>query len=133
MGGERGVRAEDRGLSKKIIDIPDEYMPEIDELPGDLARIAAAIDEVLPGQGARITLVLAQVFPGQPLYIRNIEYLIRRRRDDAIRAQYDAGGTTMLALACDYQLSLARIKQILAVPGESEDDGEGRQLKLFSE
>lgn len=120
---------QDRGLSKKIIDIPDDYMPEIDELPGDLSRVAAAIDEVLPGQGVRITLVIAQVFPGQPLYIRNIEYLVRRWRDDAIRTQYDGGGVTMLALACDYQLSLARIKQILGRPSEREDAG--RQMRMF--
>jgi Mor family transcriptional regulator len=117
-------------LNRKIVRLPAEYIPEIDELPGDLARIAAAIDEALPGRGVELTLIIAQVFPGQPLYIRNIEYLIRRRRDDAIRDRYDQGGVTMLALACEYQLSLARIKQILAVPGEKEE--EGKQLKLFA-
>ena len=111
--------------------LPAEYMPEIDELPGDLARIAAAIDDALPGRGVELTLIIAQVFPGQPLYIRNIEYLIRRRRDDAIRDRYDQGGVTMLALACEYQLSLARIKQILAQPGEGESEEEGKQLRMF--
>lgn len=92
-------------------------MPSIGELPGSLSQIAAAIEEVLPGQGVQITLILAQVFPGQPLYIRNIEHLVKRWRDDTIRKQYDAGVVTMLELARLNKLSLSRIKQILAQPG----------------
>lgn len=114
----------------KIVDIPREYWPDIGELPGDLSRIAEAIEEQLPGQGVFITLLLAQIFPGQPLYIRDIKYLIRRMRDDAIRGEYDSTDTTMLRLATSYKLSHARIKQILAQPG-SQKEMEEKQIRMW--
>lgn len=113
----------------KLIDIPDKYRPEIEELPGELARIAAAIEAELPGRGVEIVLILAQIFPGQPLYIRDLSYLARRMRDDAIRAEYDAGGCTMLELATRWRLSHIRIKQILAETGEKKNDD--RQLRMW--
>ena len=114
----------------RIIEIPAEYRPEIGELPGDLSRIAAAIEEQLPGQGVAITLVLAQVFSGQPLYIRDIKYLLRRLRNDAIRQEYDTGRTTMLRLATRWGLSHVRIKQILAQPA-GRMDREDKQLSIW--
>ncbi len=114
----------------KVVEIPAEYRPDIGELPGDLSRIAAAIEEQLPGQGVSITLILAQTFPGQPLYIRDIKYLLRQMRNDAIRAEYDGGRTTMLRLATRWGLSHVRIKQILAQP-EGRKEEERKQLRMF--
>ncbi len=113
---------------KRLIEIPDEYRPAIEELPGELSRIAAEIERYRPGAGVDTTLMLAQVFPGQPLYIRNIRDIIRKMRDDAIRREYDSGGCTMLELASSYNLSHPRVKQILADPGDKPDN---RQQRLF--
>ncbi|HHL33123.1 MAG TPA: hypothetical protein ENJ30_02020 [Desulfobulbaceae bacterium] len=113
---------------RKIIEIPAEYRPKVEELPGELARIAAEIEQQMPGKGVEITLVLAQVFRGQPVYFRSIDYLIRRIRDNAIRAEFDAGGVTMMQLASKFELSLRRIKQILAENSEAKTDD--RQMRL---
>ena len=104
-------------VKKKIIEIPAEYLPEIEDLPGGLSRIAAEIERYRPGSGVELTLFLAQVFAGQPLYLRSIKDLLRKIRNDAIIANYDAGGVTMLQLASTYNLSHRRIKEILAAPG----------------
>jgi len=113
---------------KKVVTIPDEYKPAIDELPGDLSRIAREIDRHRPGEGVDLTLFLAQVFHGQPVYFRNIMPILRKIRNDAIRREYDAGDCTMLDLASRWGLSHVRIKQILAETGKTHDS---RQQRLF--
>lgn len=108
-------------MSSKLIHIPDEYLPEIDELPGDLKRIAAEVDLHRPGDGVEIALLLGQLFPGIPLYMHNIDKLARAIRDDAIRVEYDAGGTTIRELALKYGRSTRRIEQILnQAPSQKE-------------
>ena len=106
--------------------IPDEYRPTIEELPGELGRIAEHIEEYLPGQGLDITLTLAQLFRGQNLYIRNIDFLLRRVRNDAIRQEYDQG-TSVKRLTTRWSLSTRIVEKILAKPGRAEDN----QLKFF--
>lgn len=115
---------------RKIIEIPAEYLPEIDELPGDLKRIGAAVEEVSPGEGVRIALLLGQLFPGVPLYPHNVQALARRIRDDAIRAEYDQGEATAKSLAIKNRLSLRRIEQILAQP-PSQDELKNKQMRMF--
>ena len=44
-------------FNSKVIEIPAEYQPRAEDLPGDLARIAAAIEEHRPGQGGGTDLV----------------------------------------------------------------------------
>ena len=114
---------------KKIIEIPEEYRPSIEDLPGGLSRIAAEIERFRPGAGVEMTLFLAQVFNGQPLYLRGIKDLLRKIRNDAIIADYDAGGVTMLDMASKYGLSHRRIKEILAAPGGPVKNN--KQLGLF--
>jgi len=114
-------------LGIRVIDIPDEYRPAIEELPGDLQRIAEHIELHRPGRGVEITLLLAQIFRGQNLYIRNIDYLLRQIRDDAIRAEYDRGGVTGRELATRWGLSQRMVEKILASAGKED----GRQLNLF--
>ena len=111
----------------KIVHIPKEYWPEIDDLPGDLAFIAKGIEEHLPGEGIRITLILAQGFKGQPLYIRNIEGLLLKIRNDAIRKEYD-NGTRVKEIAYTFDLSVRWVEDILA---RVEDRPEDKQMRLF--
>lgn len=117
-------------MSNKIIHIPDEYMPEIKDLPGDLRRIAEAIEEVWPDHGVKVALLLGQLFPGVPLYPHNIERLVRRMRDDKLRAEYDQGGVTMKELAIKTRLSKRRIEQIMS-QAPSQEELKDRQLKMF--
>lgn len=114
----------------EIIHIPERYWPAIEELPGDLRRIAEAIERHIPGHGVRLTLLLAQIFHGNPVYFRNIKPLLRAYRDDAIRAEYDQGGVTAKELAMSYRLCLRQVEKILAQPG-SQAELEAKQLRLF--
>lgn len=112
-----------------FIEIPAEYLPTIDELPGDLATIAASVEEVWPGHGVRVAIILGQLFPGIPMYFHNVKHLARRIRNDAIRAEYDQGARVK-ALAIAYGLSTRQIENILAeAPGGEEM--KDRQMRLF--
>ena len=114
----------------EIIDIPEPYRPTIEELPGDLRRIAAAIERHIPGEGVRLTLLLAQVFGGMPVYFRQVKQYLRPIRDDAIRAQYDQGGITAKELAMLHRVSLSTVEKILARPA-SQAELKAKQGRLF--
>ncbi len=115
-------------MSTDIIEIPAEFLPEIDELPGDLSVVARLIEERLPGQGVRLTLLLAEVLRG-PVYFHSIEPLRRTWRNRAIRAAYD-DGVKVLELANTYRLSVRQIWSILNEP-QSQDETAEKQLNLF--
>ena len=72
-------------------------------------------------------MFLAQVFRGQNLYVRNVDDIIRRIRDDAIRREYDAG-VTVRELVSNCRLSQRSVEKIISRP---DSDMGGRQLKLF--
>lgn len=111
-----------------IMKIPDEYLPEISDLPGELSQIAEVIEEAYPGMGVPVTLLLAQKFPGQPVYLHNVKALERAVRDDVIRQRYDSG-VKIKKLATEALLSTRQVERILAnVGGVVVDD---RQMKLF--
>jgi Mor family transcriptional regulator len=112
-----------------LIHLPPEYHPAIEDLPGDLKRVAEAIEEGIPGEGVRLTLLLAQVFHGQPVYFRTVEHLIRRWRDDRMRAEYDGGLFTAKELATKIRLSLRQVENILGQPDARRMNE--KQLKLF--
>lgn len=114
----------------ELIHLPPEYHPPIEELPGDLKRIAEAIEAGIPGEGVRLTLLLAQVFHGQPVYFRTITNLIRRWRDDQLRAEYDLGLITAKEGATKVRLSLRQVENILGQPDTRRM--EEKQMKLFS-
>jgi Mor family transcriptional regulator len=113
----------------ELIHLPPEYHPAIEDLPGDLKRVAEAIEEGIPGEGVRLTLLLAQVFHGQPVYFRTVEHLIRRWRDDRMRAEYDGGLFTAKELATKIRLSLRQVENILGQPDARRMNE--KQLKLF--
>ncbi len=117
-------------MSIKVIELPDDCLPDIEELPGDLRRIAKAVEEVWPGHGVKVAMLLGQLFPGIPLYINSVKKFARKRRDAAIRAEYDQGGITVKDLAIKYRRSKRRIEQILAQP-ESQEEIKSRQQSLW--
>lgn len=100
-------------FSKKVIDIPEEYLPKIEDLPGELSRIAAVIERRYPGLGVPITLLLAQAFPGQGIYLHNVRALERAVRDDILRVRYDRG-VRLKDLATETGLCTRHVERILA-------------------
>lgn len=110
----------------KRLPIPDELLPAIEELPGDLRLIAEAVEQYRPGQGVLVAVILATEYRGQNLYCRGIEYLEKRLRDEAIRREYDQGAR-IIDLGLKYNLCRSAVEKILAKPGGQDS----RQLKLF--
>lgn len=117
----------------EIIDIPAAYRPGIDELPGDLSRVAAAIEEHIPGDGVRLTMLLAQIFGGTPVYFRRVDKWLRIMRDDAMRARYDLGDVSMKELALLFGVSLSTAERVLARPSSPAAQQQEKQRKLFGE
>ena len=48
----------------EISRIPAEYLPPIDELPGDMHVLAAGMEERFPGMGVLIVLAMAEITGG---------------------------------------------------------------------
>ena len=111
-------------LKQRIVEIPEEYRPGLEDLPGELSRIAAVIEQHKPGHGVELTLFLAQAFRGQNIYLRSIDYLIREIRDDAIRTEYDQG-KKVKTIALDWQLSTRWVEDILARAGRDVQERQG--------
>lgn len=118
---------------RRIIDIPEEYRPKIEELPGQLRELARAVEEEFPTLGVPVTLAIAQRFGGTSLYICGIDKLLQQMRDDLIRRDYDRGNIPMRKLALREGLSMTSIKRILAEPGTKDRDNatNDRQLRMF--
>ena len=114
-----------------IIDIPAAYMPEIHELPGDLSRVAAAIEEHIPGNGVRLTMLLAQIFGGTPIYFRRVDRWLRIIRDDAMRNRYDIGDVNMKEIALLFGVSLSTAERVLGRPSSPAAQQQEKQGKLF--
>ena len=115
----------------EIINIPEPYRPSIEELPGDLSRVAAAIEEHIPGDGVRLTLLLAQIFGGTPVYFRRVDRLLRVMRDDAMRARYDIGDVNMKEIALLFGVSLSTAERVLGRPSSPAAQQQEKQGKLF--
>lgn len=117
-----------------IVSIPEEYLPEIAELPGDLRRIAQAMAEhYAPAEAVRIATLLGQLFPGIPLYMHNVNKLLLTIRDDAIRAERD-GGASVKELAIRYRRSTRQIENIIGQDYSRrwrEKEAQERQGRLF--
>lgn len=113
----------------KIIEIPEEYLPEIDDLPGDLRRIARGVEDVWPDMGVKVAIMLAQVFKGVAIYPRNIDPLLLRIRDDAIRKEYDRGAKVK-DLAIKNGLCTRTIENVLS-QAPSQEELKSRQYSLW--
>lgn len=103
--------------------LPEQYLPAIDNLPGDMRAIATAMEELFPGMGVLIVLGIAQRFGGGTLYIRKMEGPMLAWRNDQIRAMYDQGGVTGRELARIWRLSQSSVEKILAQPGHTSQTG----------
>lgn len=112
-----------------VVDLPEEYRPAIDELPGDLVWIARAIEDELPGMGVRVALIMGQKLAGAEPHIHNVRKIIARYWEDRLRAEYDAGGATAQSLGLKYGISKRHAEKILAKP--SQDLLKSKQLLLF--
>jgi len=105
--------------------LPDDLVPGIDELPGDLAQLARVIEEIVPGFGVLIVLRIVREFRGTYLYCRNLDDLRRQARNRRIIERYDAGDRVP-EIARWARLSERQVWTILG-----KEPGEDRQLSLF--
>ncbi|MDP3012686.1 MAG: Mor transcription activator family protein [Candidatus Subteraquimicrobiales bacterium] len=85
----------------------------IDQLPGDLRRIAEVI-------GVKPTLDLAKAFRGTYLYVHNLDDILREIRNEEIREEYTAGKTKVNTLAIKHQLTERQIWNILGEEPEGD-------------
>ena len=108
-----------------IDELPNDLIPRIDELPGDLSQLARVIDEIVPGFGVKVVLRIAEDFRGTNVYFHNLDALLRLARNRLIIERYDYG-ERVSEIARDVRLSE---RQVWAILGK--EPGEERQLKLF--
>lgn len=104
--------------NENIIELPEDALPDIEEMSGDLRLLAELV-------GVATALKIAQVFGGTMLRIAKGDKWLRRQRDRCIRRDYDAG-ISATELARKYHLSERQIWNILGTVDEDE-----RQMKLF--
>lgn len=107
-------------FKRSYINIPPEHRPEIDELPGELALIAEAVEEELPGLGVEVALILGQKFSGTDMRMHNCRAIVRAYLAEVMRAEYDGGGVTVKELARKYGVSMTVAKEILSSVAESK-------------
>jgi Mor family transcriptional regulator len=105
--------------------LPDEFLPTIDELPGELASLARALESVVPGMGVRLALALESAFRGTSVYFHNVDNLRRKVRDKRIIERYNSG-ERVDDIARSVGMSSRHIWNILG-----REPGEDKQLKLF--
>lgn len=105
--------------------LPADMYPRIEELPGDLSKLASIIEESVPGQGVNIVLKVASQFRGTTIYCHNIDALTRRARDRWVRDHFDAGDRVP-DIARTVNLSERRVWEILGTAPVDE-----RQGRLF--
>lgn len=70
---------------------PDNIIPRIEELPGDLSQLAKAIEDVAPGLGVNIVMRVASEFRGTQIYFHNLDSITRKARNRMIIEKYDNG------------------------------------------
>jgi Mor family transcriptional regulator len=102
-----------------IIELPDDALPEIEELAGDLRLLAEIV-------GVKPALIVAQRLGGTPLRIPTGRKWILRWRNKMMRAEADRGGITVVDLARKYRLSERQTYNILGSVDEPS-----KQLKLW--
>ncbi|EKE11384.1 MAG: hypothetical protein ACD_15C00093G0002 [uncultured bacterium] len=89
-----------------------EYRPSIDELPGDLSRLAKVIETVEPVKAVEITLRIAEEFRGTSIYCHNTDMFKRRARDIWIIEEY-SNGISVKELALAANISVRAVQEIL--------------------
>lgn len=102
-----------------VIELPDEALPALEELSGDLRLLAEII-------GVRLALRVAQVFSGTPIRVYGVRKWIIRHRDRCMRREYDQGGISGVDLGRKYKVGERQTWYIL---GSAEPDE--RQIRMF--
>lgn len=105
-------------LDPDIIDLPDEALPELEDLTGDLRQLAEIV-------GVRLALIVAQRMGGTYLKLPSLKPWARSRRDRWMRSRYDKGGITVVELA---RLVGLGERQTYVILGSSEPDERQRRL-----
>jgi Mor family transcriptional regulator len=113
--------------------LPDDALPSVQELPGDLRQLAEIIVVEVGSERAavRVVLRIVQEFRGTYIYCRGLDEWERAWRDKKIREEFDSltrGGVSarqaVTTLARRYPVGDRQIWTILGRP----DD---RQMSLF--
>ncbi len=99
--------------------LPDEALPEVDELSGDLQMLAERF-------GVRLALQISELFDGTPARLYGHRRWLVKYRDQQMRGDYDNGGISVVDLARKYGVSERHAYNILG-----QEPGEDKQLKLF--
>jgi Mor family transcriptional regulator len=108
--------------------LPDDYLPEINDLPGELAQLAREIALVLPEkQAVRLVLLLEEKYRGTSLYFHNVDALRRKVRNARIVERYTEG-ERVDDIARSTNMSSRHVWNILGREPDLEDT---RQMKLF--
>jgi Mor family transcriptional regulator len=106
-------------------ELPENMLPTIEELPGDLSGVAAVIEELAPGLGVKITLALVKHYRGTYIYCHNVDAIERAARNRWIKQLRDA---EMTVPEIARRVGLAE-RQVWNITGEADIDN--RQMKLF--
>ncbi|MBU4273998.1 MAG: hypothetical protein KKA28_19375 [Planctomycetes bacterium] len=111
-----------------IIELPDDALPEISELQGDLRLLAEVLAEATGDKiaGVRLALVVAQRLGGTPLRIVTGRKWMLAWRDKCMRRDYDRGNITVVELARKYRMCERQAYNIL---GTVEPDT--RQMRMW--
>lgn len=107
--------------------LPDDALPTVSELPGDLKRVAEILLRLLGDERAAVRAVFAIIaeFRGTYIYCRGLEEWERAWRDRQIREEYDKGARVP-ELARRWHLSERWVWDILGRLPVDE-----KQLELF--
>ena len=113
-----------------LMEVPDEFLPPIEGLPGDLAKIAEAVRPYVSNDCAavRVVFALSIDFESTQLYFHNLDDFRRRWRNLMLRQDYDrmsrSGEPNIIQrLARKYSLSVRWAWDIL---GRADEKAFGR-------
>lgn len=114
-------------IGRPPITIPDDALPSIADLPGDLRRVAEIISRITKDELIAVRAVCALVaeYRGTYIYCRNLDEWERAWRDSQIRAESDAG-TRVPDIARRWNLSERWVWDILGRLPVDE-----KQLKMW--
>jgi len=105
--------------SYTIDNLPDDALPPLEALSGDLRMLAEKI-------GVRMALQVSELFDSTPARLYGHRRWLVKWRDRQIRAEYDRGGISIVDLARKYGISERHAYNILG-----QEPGEDKQLRLF--
>ena len=97
----------------RIIILPKEHLPDIEQLQGSVRNMAEQINLFLPGEGVYHALILAQIFGKRGYFFAaGIDPIQKRIRNDRICDEFDQG-MTVNELSAKYRLGERQIRAIL--------------------